>query len=273
MATKNVPAPYHIAAARRWRRSWRASTALHVALVMLLLAQALWVPWPVMPVAGHAEQVVAAHAPIVDEPIEVEMQLHDRRWIEREAEDALLATVDLNDPRWGDILTEPLRRSEGIETNSADEGASELIARELLQAIEASSRSTSEANLDQLAQLSERLAAVSSEATVDELAGTFGRLLDVKPRETKPRDDAAGTFDFSTAQPHDCRRIANDDGTFTYIAVMIDAQGRTQEVPLDAATGEQLYNTLQIVKSNPLLERVYRGTVMGILDKLLREQR
>ena len=32
--------------------------------------------------------------------------------------------------------------------------------------------------------------------------------------------------------------------------------------------GEQLYRTFQLIKKNPLLEKVYRQVVMGLLDKL-----
>ena len=51
---------------------------------------------------------------------------------------------------------------------------------------------------------------------------------------------------------------------------MLDAHGRTLETPLDAAEGERLFGIFELIKSNPLLERVYRGVVLSLLDKLMK---
>jgi hypothetical protein len=53
---------------------------------------------------------------------------------------------------------------------------------------------------------------------------------------------------------------------------MIDAMGVTREVDVDAENGQRLYKTMQLIKSNPLLEKVYRNILMGILDQVLKEQ-
>jgi hypothetical protein len=53
---------------------------------------------------------------------------------------------------------------------------------------------------------------------------------------------------------------------------MVDAKGVAREVPIDAQTGERLYKTMKMIKSNPLLERVYRNILMGILDQVLGQE-
>jgi hypothetical protein len=204
------------------------------------------------------------------EPLEVELA-DERPWIARDAEDATYTQVDLNDPRWSDILNEPFRHTQGIEDASTDAAAGVLISSELLRAIEASGRRSDDENLRTLEELSGRLTKVSSEGTIDELSGTIGRLVGTGPRETKPKENVAGEFDPATGQPHDCKKL-EVDGQTRYVMVMIDKAGRTMEIEMSAAEGEQLYQTMQLIKSNPLLERVYRGVVMGVMDKLLAPQ-
>jgi hypothetical protein len=116
-----------------------------------------------------------------------------------------------------------------------------------------------------------RLSKVSSEESIDELSGTISRLVGTGPRETRPKEYVEGPFDYSSGQPHDCKKL-EVDGQTRYVMVMIDKSGQTTEVEMSEAEGEQLYQTMQLIKSNPLLERVYRGVVMGIMDKLLAPQ-
>jgi hypothetical protein len=80
----------------------------------------------------------------------------------------------------------------------------------------------------------------------------------------------AGDFDFDSAQLHDMRREMREDGTFKYTAILLDAEGRTQETEMTATEGESAYKTFELMKQNPLLERLYRGVVMSLLDKVLR---
>ena len=62
-----------------------------------------------------------------------------------------------------------------------------------------------------------------------------------------------------------------DSETEARFSVLLDAAGRTRETELTAAEGEQLYKTWELIKANPLLEKVYRGIVMQLLDKLDRK--
>ena len=253
----------------RWRASVRWSAALHGLLVGLLVAQALWIPSLFRSQARDKQVVEAQYERVKIEPLEVEVQIDERPWIARDAEDPSYAQIDLSDPRWDEILREPSRHFSAQKQSDADIAAGFLLHEQLTRSIEASAGRSQDENLASLAELSGRLTAVSSEETVDELSGTINRLTGAQQRATQPKQGITGEFDHSTAQPHDCRKEDLEGGKAKYVVVMIDAAGRTQEIEVDEATGEQLYKTMQIVKSNPLLERVYRGVVMSILDKLL----
>ncbi|MFM7928681.1 MAG: hypothetical protein ACKO9Q_13310, partial [Pirellula sp.] len=63
----------------------------------------------------------------------------------------------------------------------------------------------------------------------------------------------------------------DEQGTIRYILVMVDAQGVAREVDIDDENGQRLYKTMQLIKSNPLLEKVYRKILMGILDQVLKD--
>jgi len=242
-----------------------------VGLLVLILVEILWLPMPFF-AAGPAARpmLVVAQDPLDAEPLVVEMQVDERPWIVRDAEDVTYAQVDLSDPRWDDILTEPSRHADQTRS-SADEGAGVLISAELMRSIQASQQRSDDDNRRSLAELSGRLTQVSSEETIDELSGTIGRLVGSGARETRPKENVEGPFDTLSAQPHDCKKL-EANGKPRYVLVMVDKAGRTQEVELDEASGEQMYKTMQLIKSNPLLERVYRGVVMGILDKMLAPQ-
>jgi hypothetical protein len=66
------------------------------------------------------------------------------------------------------------------------------------------------------------------------------------------------------------KRGTTPQGTWRYVAVLLDARGRTMEVELNDRDGEVLYALMQRLKANPLLERVYRRIAMPIFDQLLK---
>lgn len=175
----------------------------------------------------------------------------------------LIASVD--DPRW----TEALLEAHSSEADAAR--SSDFITRELLAAIAAAEQRSAEANLDRLETLSDQLNSVSSAESIDEMTASLQRWLGAGERATEPAPEpVAGEFDFGTAQLHD---VLRDDsmsmGQVRYTAVLLDAAGRTIESPLSEAEGESVYRVMQIMKDNPLLERVYRGIVLAFMDKLL----
>jgi hypothetical protein len=65
-------------------------------------------------------------------------------------------------------------------------------------------------------------------------------------------------------------REAAPDGTWKYQSVLVDAEGRTMQIEMDAASGESSYRTLQTLKAYPLAEKIYRQVTMPLLDKLIK---
>lgn len=121
-----------------------------------------------------------------------------------------------------------------------------------------------------LKTLGRRLQQVSSQESVAELNETLSGWLGTNERATEPNGSHEAElqpFDSTTAQISDVKRVGTDEHPH-YIAVLVDAHGNSTEVELEDAEGVQLYETFQIIKRFPLLEQVYRGTVMGLLDKL-----
>jgi hypothetical protein len=78
-------------------------------------------------------------------------------------------------------------------------------------------------------------------------------------------------FDVATAQIHEVQRESDGGSGYIYTLVMVDAKGVTQQIDIDPQNGERLYKTMKLIKANPLLERIYRGILMGILDQVLGE--
>jgi hypothetical protein len=145
-----------------------------------------------------------------------------------------------------------------------------MVAEKIDQLAEDASRRSDQENLERLDQLSERLSEVTSEPSIDRMAGAFQAILGTKARADRPAEQpVSGDFDFDTAQFHDIRRDATDDGTLRYLAILVDAAGRALEVEMNADDGERAYQTMQRIKQNPLLEHVYRKIAMPLFDQML----
>lgn len=173
--------------------------------------------------------------------------------------DKILA--QLSDPRWEKL----------VEPATPIDNAGEFVTDEINRIANAASQKSTEENLNQLSELTERLNKGSSEKSVDDINSQLRKVFASPERATKPAEEpVAGPFDFNTSQMHDVERIEDGKGGYTYTILMLDAAGRTMKTPIDAVNGENLYRTHQYIKKNPLLEKVYRGTVMSILDKVLK---
>lgn len=129
--------------------------------------------------------------------------------------------------------------------------------------------------MQRLDRMARQLETVSSEQSLEELAVTLQGWLGLGRRAVEPAAGAAqdGQFDFDTAQLHDVLRRPMPPGTWQYVAVLLDARGRTMEVEMDAADGERTYCLMQRLKAHPLLGRVYRQLAMPLLDRLSRSAR
>jgi len=119
----------------------------------------------------------------------------------------------------------------------------------------------------------ETLAAISSEESIDEIADKFQQLNATPDRATEPaQKPVAGAFDFGTAQIHDVTRTGSKATGYQYQATLLDAAGRTHQTPMPAADGATMYDTMQMVKQNPLMEKVYRQIMMPMLDQMIQEK-
>jgi hypothetical protein len=126
-------------------------------------------------------------------------------------------------------------------------------------------------NFERLNQLSSDLRRNSTTKTVDEMAEFFGGVFGSRATVPDPQK-ADQEFDVATAQMHDISKSTNELGVVSYTLMMVDAKGVSRQVEIDQQNGERLYKTMQLIKSNPLLEKVYRNILMGVLDQVLKEK-
>jgi hypothetical protein len=146
----------------------------------------------------------------------------------------------------------------------------QMVREGLDQAAAKAAGRTAEENLDRLDEMSKRLGKVASSESVTQVAGAFQKWMGTTPRAERPAEQpVAGAFDLDTAQFHDVKRYSREPSGYCYVAVLLDAAGRTIEVELDEADGERVYTTLERIKANPLLEQVYRQIALPLLDQML----
>ena len=144
------------------------------------------------------------------------------------------------------------------------------LVRDRLDEVVAEAETLSEVDkLAKLDELSEQLTQVADEGSIQALSGVMQSFLSTKPRATQPaQEKPPGEFDFETAQFHDIQRHPKEPAGFRYVTVLLDAAGRTLEVEVSEQEGQPIYETMQRIKANPLLEQVYRQIVMPLLDQL-----
>lgn len=165
------------------------------------------------------------------------------------------------------IELDPRDLERKLETDSPQAGV--IVADRIQAAIKESQQLSTDEQLGRLQELTGQLNQVSSEKSIDVMAGQFQKWLGTKPRASAPAaEPVAGEFEMATAQIHDVRREERAEGGFRYVAILVDAAGRELETEMAEADGESLYRVMGLIKRNPLLERVYRGIVMGVLDKM-----
>ncbi|MCH5372483.1 MAG: hypothetical protein JJ992_00780 [Planctomycetes bacterium] len=126
-----------------------------------------------------------------------------------------------------------------------------------------------ERKLSELEKNLARLQGIATEESVRDvtatIAGSLG--LDAGPAPADERPE--GAFDSDTAQIQDVKRVRGKSGQWEYTSVLVDAQGRTQEVSLTAAEGETAYHTFEQLKRYPMAEGIYRQLVMPMIQKMI----
>ncbi|QDV47749.1 hypothetical protein Enr13x_76610 [Stieleria neptunia] len=147
------------------------------------------------------------------------------------------------------------------------------IERSIDSQIQATESLSDERKLTELEKNLKRLESVASEQSVQQVSATIAQSLgldvDQYADKTPP---AEGTFDTKTAQLSDVIRTQDESGDWRYETVMVDAQGREMRVPTDAAGGEPLYDTFELMNRYPMARGVYQSVVMPMLQKMLEEE-
>gem|GEM_PF-5446862 len=146
-----------------------------------------------------------------------------------------------------------------------------MLQRMLDQSIRNAQAAPPEQQLARLETLARELQGLASEQSVDEIAGFLGTVLETTPARASA-DGLVREFDPETAQIVDVRQETRD-GKVRHIALLKDARGMTSEVEVDADTGESLARTFALMRKFPLLESVYRKSVMPVLDRMLKDQK
>lgn len=203
-------------------------------------------------------------------------------------------TIDTRVPKWRSESVAPLAEGAAVrvapledDANLSEPSLDDLerpIANERLRqlaraTLEAETKRAEALNPEQqfqkLQAASNRLSQLSSDKSVSEISDQLRKVFDFPQRVTEPVADVAETeqFDSESAQLHDVLKEVSDDGTVRYVAILLDAQGRTEKYPLSEDEGKKLHRLMQLIKSNPLLERVYRELAMPLLDQLLKQPR
>lgn len=256
---------------RRWRWSLRSSFWLHSIIVSTVIMECLMLVQLPMPEEAAPQQVVL-HAPPLAEPQPQPTEINafipaEENWLAKDSVDISHLEAAQADPRW------ELLRENKLDEKSSDEQevASSFLSRQVMRSIEQSDAVSDQDNLERLKQLANQQSGISTAESIAEINSLVSKVLGTGPRASEPaKEPVAGDFDFDTGQLHDMTREMLEDGTFKYIAVLVDSAGRKLETEMTATEGESAYKTFELIKQNPLLERVYRGVMMSLLDKMLK---
>ena len=128
--------------------------------------------------------------------------------------------------------------------------------------------------MTELETLGRQLNSVSSQESITEMTEAIAPWLGSAARATEPAPETedAPPFDIDTSQIYDVRR-SGEEGAYQYTALLLDAAGQTREIVYEQADGEEFYKRFQLMKKFPLMETVYRKTVLGLFDTMMIEER
>lgn len=173
-----------------------------------------------------------------------------------------------SDERWQDVI-ETSRDSKTLQDPLVNE-LSAFVRRQVEQSVEDGKRREVQENEDKILRLGRRLSETSNEKNIDDMASFLGGMTG-KRKQAAADVDVLQPFDVTTAQIDSVRKEVDSEGKVYYVAKLIDENGTFTDLELDSESGEQLYRTMKIIESNPLLKSVYRKIVMGFLDQMLNQ--
>lgn len=183
------------------------------------------------------------------------------------------AAIDATSTDSNDTSSNDAEATAAIPAESKPKNFDESVEKRVLDLVDkAESRDDSE-NRTVLEEKAAELTNISSSESIEKMAPILTNALKLKPRATTPAEvPPEGPFDPTSAQFYDVRRETTESGEVRYVSVMLDAEGRTIELELNEAEGESIYQTMKLVKENPLLEKVYRELVIPAMDKATRAE-
>ncbi len=135
--------------------------------------------------------------------------------------------------------------------------------------IEAAESLSDERKLTELEKNLGRLESIASEDSVREVTATIAGSLGLEPGPRPAEQPPAGAFDPDSAQILEVNRVQGPDGRWRYTSLLVDADGRTQEVPLTESEGESAYKTMQTLKQYPIADGIYRQLVMPMIQGMI----
>ena len=234
------------------------SSVLHSMAIVIALLGSVW----------SATTLERSASPMIDARIP--------KWASHSAESPVTAVADANAVRVARLEDESELSPHSLDELQrpvANESLKQLARKQLEVETKRAESLDPEQQLEKLQAASKRLSQLSSDKSVGEMSDQLRKVFDLPERATQPV--AAGNendrFDPESAQLHDVLKEVSDDGHDRYVAVLLDAQGLTSKFPLSEDEGRKLHRLMQLIKSNPLLEKVYRGLAMPLLDQLLRK--
>jgi hypothetical protein len=172
--------------------------------------------------------------------------------------------------------TEEEKKKEQIKKDLAKlkpEDDGELVPKEtVLEKVEEFRKVTEslseEEKQEKLDAVGQQLENLSSEEAVSDIANKLSGYFETEKRASAPRENVSGTFESNTSQIFDVKKTFDENGSISYIATLVDAKGRTMDIPLGKEDGASLYQTFQTLKKFPLAQKVYRDIAMPLLDKM-----
>lgn len=164
------------------------------------------------------------------------------------------------------------RRADPVTASSqlpSTEVPPEQIEASIASQIDAVTTLPDERKLSELEKNLSRLEAIASEESVRDVTTTIAASLGLKPGPVAANQPPDGPFDSDSAQILDVKREKDSRGQWQYISVLVDAKGRTQEVPLPETEGETAFQTFEQLKQYPIADGIYRQVVMPMIQKMI----
>lgn len=150
------------------------------------------------------------------------------------------------------------------------------VGKQISAIVARSSEQSADENLKELDRMSKQLDSITSDKAVDDVASSLRRWMGLSARASKPKAKGnvpVDDFDIDSAQLHEVQRTEIKPGRFEFHAVLIDANGKTMKIKMTEHEGNETYALMQRIKSNPLLEKIYRQIAMPLLDTLVESAR